>query len=138
MPRTAIEPGLLSIPQGDEPPKLLGSRCDGCGAVFHPPRPVCIKCYGQSLSDVSLQGQGAIYACTLVQGKLRPSLRTTKEYWVAQVDLDEGPRVQGILAPNFADPRIGTRVGLALETLRTDEHGSELVVHHFCRAGGSK
>jgi uncharacterized OB-fold protein len=80
-----------------------------------------------------LDGRGAVYACTQVASKLRPGQRATRDYWVAQIDLDAGPRVQGILAEGFAEPKIGVRVNLGVETLRTDEHGNEIVVHHFRR-----
>jgi uncharacterized OB-fold protein len=132
--RVAIEPGIVTIPEGsDETPQLLGSRCEDCGAVFHPPRRVCLTCYGQVLRDAALGGVGTLYACTQVHMKLRPGQRDTRNYWVGQVDLDAGPRVQGILAPDIGAPMIGMRLNIALETLRVDGDGNEIVVHHFRR-----
>ena len=62
---------------------------------------------------------------------LRPGVRTGSGYWVAQVDLDDGPRVQGLLAADVTAPRIGMRLRIGLETLRVSENGEEIVVHHF-------
>jgi uncharacterized OB-fold protein len=90
------------------------------------------------LSDVVLDGRGLIYACTQVHAKLRPGQRATRDYWVAQIDLDAGPRVQGILAADIGSPKIGQRVVLGLETLRIDEQGNEIVVHHFRREAGAE
>lgn len=136
MARVAIEPGIVVLPERDDAaPRLLASRCDECGAVFHPPRPVCLACHGRTLSETSLAGNGSLHACTRVQMPLRPSMRTQREYWVAHVDLDDGPRVQGILSPDIGEPRIGMRLSLALETLRIDDKGGEIVVHHFRAAG---
>ncbi|MEJ2206367.1 MAG: OB-fold domain-containing protein [Gemmatimonadota bacterium] len=132
MTRRVIEPGIIALPDAEhDAPRLRASRCAGCGAVFHPPRPVCLVCHGRVLEGVQLSGRGTLYACTLVQMPLRPSRREHPSYWVGQVDLDAGPRVQGLLAPDLDAPRIGMRLDLGLETLRVDDGGREVVVHHF-------
>jgi hypothetical protein len=58
-------------------------------------------------------------------------MREGRGYWVAQVDLDDGPRVQGLLAPDVSGPHIGMRLRLGIETVRLAENGDEIVVHHF-------
>ena len=131
MARRSIESGLFAIPEQGDAVHLLASRCDSCSAAFHPPRPVCLACHGRELRDIELTGDGVLYACTHVRMPLRPGQRDTRDYWVAQVDLDAGPRVQGLLAAALRDPRIGMRVGLGLETLRVEENGEEIVVPHF-------
>jgi uncharacterized OB-fold protein len=131
MGRRPIEPGLFAIAEDGDEPRLLASRCGTCGAVFHPPRPVCLACHGRKLRNTELTGEGVLYACTHVQMPLRPSQRETRGYWVAQVDLDSGPRVQGLLAAALTEPRIGMRVGFGLETLRVEENGDEIVVPNF-------
>jgi hypothetical protein len=131
MARRPIEPGLFTIPEVGDTPRLLASRCGDCGAVFHPPRPVCLACHGRELHEAELTGEGVLYACTHVQMPLRPSQRKTRDYWVAQVDLDAGPRVQGLLGDARTQPRIGMRLVLGLETLRVEEDGDEIVVPHF-------
>ena len=132
MAKRPIEPGIFALPDGtDQAVRLCGSRCDECGAVFHPARPVCLACHGRVLSDARFSGAGTLYACTHVAMPLRPGMRTGRDYWVAQVDLDDGPRVQGLLAPDVPAPRIGMRLRLGIETVRIAENGDEIVVHHF-------
>jgi uncharacterized OB-fold protein len=93
---------------------------------------VCLACSSRSLEDIELDSPGTLYACTHVAGKLRPGQRDpARGYWVAQVDLDGGPRVQALLAPELGAPRIGMRLALALETLARDAEGNETVVHCF-------
>ena len=133
MAKRPIEPGIVFLPdEADQEIRLCGSRCDACGAVFHPARPVCLACHGRALSDALLTGAGSLYACTHVAMPLRPGMRAGRGYWVAQVDLDDGPRVQGLLAPDVSEPRIGMRLRLGVETVRVEENGDEIVVHHFC------
>lgn len=132
MTRTPLEPGLIALPAEGAAARLLASRCRACGERFHPRRPVCLKCASRDLEDVELDSPGTLYACTHVAGKLRPGQRDpARGYWVAQVDLDGGPRVQGLLAAGIAAPRIGMRLALDLETLSRDADGNETVVHCF-------
>jgi uncharacterized OB-fold protein len=132
-----MEPGLIALPgEPGAPPRLLASRCRACGEHFHPRRPVCLKCASRMLEDVELDSPGTLYACTHVAGKLRPGQRDpVRGYWVAQVDLDGGPRVQGLLAEDIEAPRIGMRLALGLEVLARDADGNETVVHCFRGAG---
>lgn len=130
--KRSIDPDILQL-DGADTPRLRACRCDSCGTVFHPARPVCLACHGRALSEVSLSGAGTLYAWTHVAMPLRPGTRTAREYWVAQVDLDDGPRVQGLLAADVTEPRIGMRLRLGLETVRVAENGDEIAVHHFAR-----
>jgi len=140
MTRTPLEPGLIAVPSdAGTPPRLLASRCRACGERFHPRRPVCLKCASRSLDDIELDSPGTLYACTHVVGKLRPGQRDpARGYWVAQVDLDGGPRVQGLLAAEIDAPQIGMRLALGLETLARDADGNETVVHCFRSAGDTR
>jgi uncharacterized OB-fold protein len=54
---------------------------------------------------------------------------------VAQVDLPEGPRVQGILLGESDDFHIGMEVELDLETLGGDADGDEVVIFRFRPVG---
>lgn len=136
--RTPIEPDLFTIP--DDPadaPRLLGTRCRTCRERFHPRRPVCAACLGRDLEDVELGPRGRIHAFTRVSWPLRPSQRDRAAgYIVAHVDLDDGPRVQGVLAPETAEPRIGMPVVLELEVVRDADDGSQTVSVHFRAAEG--
>ena len=61
--------------------------------------------------------------------------REVSSYGVAQVDLPEGPRVQGILVGESDDFRIGMEVELDLETLGEDKVGNEVVIFGFRPVG---
>jgi uncharacterized OB-fold protein len=134
MAKRSIDPEILLLADGTHEARLCGCRCGACGSVFHPRRPVCLVCHGRSLEEVNLTGAGSLYACTHVAMPLRPGMRAGKGYWVAQVDLDEGPRVQGLLAAEISEPQIGMRLRLGLETIRIAENGDEIAVHHFAAA----
>ena len=64
-----------------------------------------------------------------------PRAGNMSSYGVAQVDLPEGPRVQGILLGESDDFRIGMDVELGLETLGEDAEGNEVVIFRFRPVG---
>jgi len=46
--------------------RLMGSRCKNCGALFLPPRPICIRCHGTEMEWVEMQGEGKLIAFTCI------------------------------------------------------------------------
>ena len=77
--------------------KLMGSRCAQCSALYVPPRPICIKCQGDSLTWAEMSGSGKLAAFTCIS--IGPSFMIAegynrkKPYCSGVVELDEGPRV---------------------------------------------
>jgi len=94
--RVPIEAGFFTIPEdAAESPRLLGSRCRGCGEHYFPRRVSCARCYSDSLEDVLLGPRGSLYTYTWVHVPFFGTKRAdTGGYGVGQVDLPEGPRVQ--------------------------------------------
>ena len=77
--------------------KLMGSRCRQCGALFVPPRPICVKCAGDDLAWEEMSGAGRLAAFTCIS--IGPSFMIAagydrrNPYCSGVVELDEGPRV---------------------------------------------
>jgi uncharacterized OB-fold protein len=46
--------------------KLMGARCQSCGALYLPPRPMCTACYSQDMLWEELSGNGELIAFTTV------------------------------------------------------------------------
>ena len=46
--------------------KLMGSKCKKCGAIFAPPRPICIECHGTEMQWVEMKGEGKLAAFTCI------------------------------------------------------------------------
>jgi uncharacterized OB-fold protein len=139
MARVPIEPGYFRIPDDpDEPPTLLGSRCSACGVVFFPSRLVCAACLHEGTEDVDLARTGHIHSWTYCHVPLFGKRDAdVAGYGVAQVDLDDGPRVQSILLGGPEDFAIGMPVEIDLETLRTTSSGDEVVIYRFRPVGAT-
>ena len=77
--------------------KLMGSRCQKCGALFVPPRSICIKCHGTEMEWVEMKGKGKLAAFTCIA--IGPPLMIKEGYdrkhpYVSGVvELEEGARV---------------------------------------------
>jgi uncharacterized OB-fold protein len=128
-------PGLFS--ETDEGPRLLGSRCRGCGAVYFPKDSVCHNpdCDDPSTEDACFGPQGRIWSCA-VQNYAPPPPVVTEDpyepYAVGVIDLDDGLRVMGRI--DIDDPmqvQVGGRVELVVGRIGADEAGNDIVTWMF-------
>ncbi len=77
--------------------KLMSSRCKKCGALYLPPRPICIECHDTNMEWEEIKGQGKLAAFTLIN--IAPTFMQKegytrdRPYCLGVVELEEGPRV---------------------------------------------
>lgn len=76
--------------------KLLGLKCQQCGAVTAPPRMVCRKCASTELEVMELSGKGTLKTFTTVfvaaEGR-----EDELPYIIVMAELEEGPWIMGNL-----------------------------------------
>ena len=76
--------------------KLLGLKCNECGAITVPPKMVCRKCASLDIDVIELSGKGKIQTFTTVY--VAPEGRQGEcPYIVVLVELDEEPWIMGNL-----------------------------------------
>ena len=96
--------------------KLMGSKCKKCGALYLPPRPICISCHSDQLEWVELKGKGKLVAFSVIPYGPMPMVLAgygrDNPTCSGIVELDEGPRMSAqILGVDVAHPeniKIGT------------------------------
>lgn len=77
--------------------KLMGSKCKQCGALFTPPRPICIECHSTDMEWMEMSGKGKLAGFTCIA--IGPSFMAEEgydrnnPYCVGVVELEEGTRV---------------------------------------------
>ena len=75
--------------------KLMGSRCQSCGALHLPPRPLCPACYGDELAWEQIGGRGKLVAFTTVHiaptAMIEAGYGRKNPYCTGIVQLEEGP-----------------------------------------------
>lgn len=76
---------------------ILIETCGSCATLWALPRERCPRCGSSRVTRVEASGRGRVYASTLVHRAADEAFRPLVPYWIALVDLDEGPRVMGHL-----------------------------------------
>ena len=94
--------------------------CDDCGAVRHPPSPICPRCRSFRNSWKPAGGRATLHSFTEVRHPVHPMLAPLIPYTVTLVDLEEGPRmVSGI--PNGRQVALHIGMPLSCEVIRFDD-----------------
>lgn len=98
--------------------KLMGSKCQKCGAMYVPPRPTCPKCHSREVELVEMKGKGKLAAYTVITVgtplMVEEGFDREHPYCSGIVELDEGPRIIArIVGVDMSKPdqiKIGTPV----------------------------
>jgi uncharacterized protein len=72
-------------------------RCAACGSYQHYPRRICRTCASESLEFAVASGTGTIFAATLVHRANASGLAARTPYWLAMVQMTEGPLLFALL-----------------------------------------
>jgi uncharacterized OB-fold protein len=111
--------------------ELLIQACGSCGALRHPPRPMCPHCRSLEVDWKQMSGNGTIWSYVVPRSPLLPAFEPFAPYNVCVVSLDEDDtiRLVGNLiaeegAPiNSVDPttiEIGERVRVVFDRVADD------------------
>lgn len=105
--------------------KLLIQRCQGCGALRNPPRPMCPHCRSLNWEAIESSGHGTVYSYAMPHEPKFPFFEYP--YIVVLVELDEGVRlVSNLCEMDPADVSVGMRVEAFFQDFDND-----LVLHQF-------
>lgn len=99
--------------------RLLIQRCDGCGTLRHPPRPMCPQCQSLGWSTIEASGRGTVISYVIPRHPPMPFFEDG--YIVALVELDEGVRlVTNLIDLEPEDAAMGMRVMVRFEHFDND------------------
>lgn len=101
--------------------RLMGSRCEACGALHLPPHPICTTCHSDDVSWTEFSGKGKLRAFTTVHiaptAMIEAGYGRDRPYCTGIVQLEEGPSISAqILGVDAARPEeiaIGTPLQVA-------------------------
>jgi uncharacterized OB-fold protein len=105
--------------------RLLIQRCASCGALRHPPRPMCPSCNSLRWDTIASSGRGTVHSFVMPQHPPMPFMEPG--FIVALVELEEGTRLISNLcevAPEDAS------IGMPVEVFFAKFDGG-LVLHQF-------
>jgi len=105
--------------------RLLIQRCTGCGALRHPPRPMCPSCNALTWDTVEASGRGTVYSFVMPQHPQFPFMEYP--YIVALIELEEGTRLVTNLVGTTAE---AVTIGMPVEVV-FEEFDGGLVLPQF-------
>ena len=68
-------------------------KCDRCGKIWHPPSPLCPACWSREFTWTRLSGRGRVTSWVVFHQSYFRSFEGEIPYNVAEVELEEGPRL---------------------------------------------
>jgi uncharacterized OB-fold protein len=96
--------------------KLRLQRCEACGGWMYPVRKRCQHCGSPKLAWADASGRGTLYAHGQLQREYHPRHRGRLPVILAQVDLEEGVRMNtNLVGVAPADARVGMKLRVAFE-----------------------
>lgn len=91
--------------------RLMAARCEECGVMLLPPRPMCTKCFSSHMEWVELKNNGKLLTYTVIH--ISPKqFESIAPYAVGIVRLEDGPKLPGIIRDVQLE---GISVGMSLK-----------------------
>ena len=105
--------------------QLLIQRCASCGALRHPPGPMCPQCRSVEWDTVAATGRGEVFSFVMPHHPAFPWFEYP--YIVALVELEEGVRVVANLVGVTPDD---AAIGMAVQ-VEFEHHDNDVVLPVF-------
>jgi uncharacterized OB-fold protein len=76
--------------------RLMAAKCNECGTVLLPPKPMCTKCLSTNLKWIELEGAGKLLSYTVIY--IAPEqFQSLTPYTVGIIELKNGLRLPGMI-----------------------------------------
>lgn len=120
-PLPAITPLNQPYWDGLKHRELKMQRCDSCQKVWYPPSPFCPRCWSRKFTWSKLSGRGRVSSWVVFHQAYFKGFAGEIPYNVAEVELDEGPRLMTNLVGVANDAiRSGMRVEIVYDDATED------------------
>ncbi|MFE7331319.1 Zn-ribbon domain-containing OB-fold protein [Streptomyces sp. NPDC057565] len=97
--------------------RFVVQRCSDCGAHQFYPGPLCRSCWCDDLAWVEPSGKGPVWTFTVARRPAHPHWSDQVPYVIADVELDEGPRLTtNVVGCDPSEVHVGRRVTAAFDT----------------------
>ncbi|HXG18022.1 MAG TPA: Zn-ribbon domain-containing OB-fold protein [Methylomirabilota bacterium] len=73
--------------------ELTMPKCNDCGKLWYPPSPFCPECWSRNFTWQRLSGRGKVNSWVVFHQAYFSSYKDDVPYNVAEVELEEGPRL---------------------------------------------
>jgi len=140
MARVPVAEGVFTWPSDE--PRLIGSRCTGCGIVTFPTQDSCPRCPSTEMAEHLLSPRGRLWAWTTQEFPppsppyAGPTGGAFVPYGVGYVELADEVRVETRLT-EIQGLTTGMEMELVLVPFHIDSDGNEVVTFAFRPVGGA-
>jgi uncharacterized protein len=115
-PVPTITPEAAPYWKGARQATLRLQRCGACAAVRFYPRPLCPSCWSDRVEWIEASGRGHVHSFTVIHRPPTAAFASQVPYVVAQIDLEEGPRMMAnVVGEGARDVRINDAVHVTFE-----------------------
>ena len=96
--------------------RLMAAKCNECGTVLLPPKPMCTKCLSTNLQWIELEGAGKLLSYTVIY--IAPEqFQSITPYTVGIIELKNGLRLPGMIRDvNAEEIRVGMDLKIDFDT----------------------
>jgi len=102
--------------------KLMAGKCEKCGKIHLPPRPLCDNCYGTEFQWVEVSGKGKLVTYTVIHVAPQQFQNLTP-YVIGIVELENNLRIPGtIQGVNQEQLKIGMKLTVDFSTCSTPQN----------------
>lgn len=106
--------------------RLIGSRCEDCGAEFFPPVYRCRKCASRRLTDKEMPRTGRILTHTALYEPL-PGFESQVPFNLAVIELQNGARVLGQIVDTPQEKiETGARAKAVIRRVRVEGESGQI------------
>jgi uncharacterized OB-fold protein len=132
VPYTKVEGFADHLREG----RIMGSCCQGCGAVTFPPRSDCSACLDEHFEFIEYSGRGTLHTYTRIEAAPTGFERLTP-YVVGMVDLEEGGRAVAWIGETVQEEDI--EIGMDLQLVpRMSEEEERIRVYYSLEIPGTR
>jgi hypothetical protein len=92
--------------------KLMAGKCQNCGKIHLPPRPMCDNCFSQRFAWVEISGKGRLLTYTIIHIAPKQFQELTP-YPVGIVQLENGLKLPGMISGVSEEKlKVGLELGI--------------------------
>ena len=101
--------------------KLMAAKCQKCGKIHLPPRPLCDNCFSQQFDWLQVSGKGKLLTYTVIH--VAPEqFQALTPYAVGIVELENGLKIPGMIQGTTQEQlKIGMELTLDFATCTTPQ-----------------
>jgi uncharacterized OB-fold protein len=76
--------------------RIMGAKCQKCGTLLVPPKPMCPKCFSKDMKWKELQKQGKLLTYTVIHVSTK-KFQALTPYAVGIIELERGAQLPGMI-----------------------------------------